>query len=169
MYENGQGVPRAYKLSYALFELSGKNDLRTNLMKKMSSEQIDKAQRLSKILTQPGNLNQALNAEIVRVQKDQGFEQASDKSNARNKQFLDKWIGRGDRDLLIHKYWGIPTQSYETDGIKFLAYDFSETVVSNGIFVYSCKVIFETQAGRLGRWFSQGLSCDRLLTVLHSP
>lgn len=138
MYENGQGVPKSYKLSYALFELGGKIELRTKLMEKMSSEQIDEAQRLSKILAQPGNLKQALNTEVVRVQEDGGSEQTYEEAmalakrklemtNAVNKIILDKWIGRGERELMLHKYWGVPQQTYETGGIKYLAFDFSST------------------------------------------
>jgi TPR repeat protein len=132
MYENGQGVPKSYRLSYALYDLSGKTELRAALMKKMGPTLTNQAQDLSKELAKSENLENALTVERQRLESVGEMAQIRDEINTEvelgmlaMKALLNKWIGASERDLITHPFWGVPQQTYETAGIKYAVYDIS--------------------------------------------
>lgn len=173
MYENGQGVPKAYSLSYALYDLSGRAELRDALMKKMGSKHISKAQVLSRELAKPENIKNALQAERQRLETEGAHEQLLLESYSRTEvekqaieTMLNKWTGATEGDLVAHLFWGVPKQTYETGGIKYIVYEFTNvehTVLTNtGVIStpISCKITFDTREGKVESWRYQGGCLD---------
>jgi uncharacterized protein len=139
MYENGQGVPKSFSLSYALYDLSGRAELRDALMKKMGSKYISKAQDLSRELAKPEKLKNALEAERQRLETEGEHEQFMAEIDSEvelemlaMKAMLNKWIGVSEGELIVHPFWGVPQQKYETGGVEYIVYDITSVETISG-------------------------------------
>jgi hypothetical protein len=85
---------------------------------------------------------------------------------------VSAWKGRSDTDLV--KYWGQPTETFNSGGHKFLVYQYSRTKplsimgdptgspVSYMKSLY-CTAIFDVSDGHVADWATKGNDCKDVL------
>ena len=101
------------------------------------------------------------------------------------RKILNSWVGATELDLI--RKWGLPQQSYETGGRKFVVYtssrsvyipgtapSYTTTVIGNTAYTnpvggtpgrnigFSCKTPFEISDDRIVSWRWQGNDCTAL-------
>lgn len=103
-------------------------------------------------------------------------------TTANYEKILQSWVGASELDLV--RQWGPPQQSYETGGVKFLAFTSTRNVFIPGTaptyrtqmigntayttqtagtpaqnYGYSCKTTFELEGGKVKTWKWEGNDC----------
>ena len=79
-------------------------------------------------------------------------------------QAMESWENATEAQLI--KQWGIPTQTYEVDGQKYLLYKRENNFTSGGnSYHFYCDTTFTIEKGIIVYWKYNGNNCKRVYTV----
>lgn len=79
-------------------------------------------------------------------------------------QAMESW--ENGRESQLIKQWGIPTQTYEVEGKKYLLYKKENNFISNGNYYhFYCDTTFTVENGIIIHWKYNGNNCKRTYTI----